>query len=103
MATRLFNPDGTEIPNGNGGMPWQVRAIGFFGVPSAIAIFLVWNMTGTQANDIREARAQLANHAQVSAVANIETAKRLEHVERVLTAICVNAAKTISERAGCFQ
>lgn len=102
MATQLFNSGDGSGSNGSG-MPWQVRAVGFFGVPSAIAIFLVWNMTGTQAQDIRAAREQLANHAQVSASANLETAKRLEHVERVLTAICANAAKNLGDRASCFQ
>lgn len=88
------------------GMPWQVKAIGIIGVPSAIAIYLVFSIVQGVVPAI--ANVQTTTNSLVIAMNEMtkdHTAVRIqnENMFRVLQATCVNAAKTNEERERCFR
>ncbi len=84
----------------NGNAPWWVKAIYLFGVPSAIALFLVYQ------NAIAFPEA-LKSHAATSAeglrlhAATAEAGH--EAAMRLTTVMCVNAADTDIERRYCLS
>lgn len=95
-----------DEPNGKDGMPWQIKAIGLIGVPSAIAIY--WTVVAAQ--DIRlnqqAQKENLALHAtQTSVVSeqNRELLVTLEELKRSMSKICTNTAKNYQERNDCFR
>jgi hypothetical protein len=111
MTTKILDADGNQA-NGNGttGMPWQVRAIGFFGVPSAIAIFLVYVLAADVRSDATSAavaaaamRTELAQHQKHTEMLhqNIEEYMRTQLL--LMRRMCSHAARTSSERDTCFQ
>ena len=73
----------------NGGGPWWVKPLYMYGVPSVIAMFLVYEMTIGVAQDLRE-------HARASE-------DGIEHLIRVFTVSCVNAAGNDVERRYCVS
>ncbi len=84
----------------NGNAPWWVKAIYVVGVPSAIALFLVWKVAigfpeALQAHAAAAAEG-LRQHA-ATAEAGHEAAMRLT------TVMCVNAADTDIERRYCLS
>ena len=102
------------MANGNGstdpmsGLPWWVRAIVIVGVPSAIALGLVWSDRIQLASDV------IANGAilrQIHAEAKAHDERVLQRFEglgfqtgetnRILLAGCVNDAKTTEARERC--
>lgn len=81
--------------------PWA-RAIGFIGIPGAIALFLVW----AGANDIpRISREVEANQTGILYVQKLQEQQILktEQTYRLLQRICSNTAKTDIERQRCFD
>lgn len=93
--------------NGNGNgvthlLPIWMRAIATLGVPSAIAIFLVWVGSNevpkiqrqTQVNT--EALVQLQEHTRQIQETNAA-------IYRMLQRLCSNTAKTDDERSRCFE
>lgn len=88
------------------GMPWQVKAVGIIGVPSAIAIYLVYSMVQGVVPAI--ANVQTTTNSLVLAMGELtkdHAAVRMqnESMIRILQATCVNAAKTNEERERCFR
>lgn len=88
--------DDTKV---NGDMPWQVRAIGIFGVPSVIAMFLVYTMAsniGPLTNSI---------DALTAEVRQTNTQARAEYMamRRLLTANCLNGAQNQEEQRRCLD
>lgn len=71
----------------NGG-PWWARALYVYGVPSAIALFLVYQLTEGFADDLRA-------HAE-------STHTAIEELIQLTTVICVNEADDQMERNRCF-
>ena len=81
--------------NGNGGPPWM-RFIASVGVPSALAIGLVWWMTQIQHQAILDAQAAIATHSA-------DTERQIDQLLDVSRQICTLLAETDDERRGCFS
>lgn len=103
MITTLM----TETQNQDG-MPWWVKAITFFGVPSAIAMYLVYILANNISGSIHSISNTLLEHNSMTAalVRQIEeehSTYRLDSstVRRILLANCVNSATSEMERNRC--
>lgn len=91
-------------------IPWQVRAIGFIGVPSAIAIYLIWWITSTLAPQLNSISTLLSEH-QSTTVAVIEMIKtdRIHSgvtndlLVKLLRSNCINNSNNAIERDRCNQ
>jgi len=78
--------------------PWLVQAIYKVGVPSAIAIFLIWVLVTRIDGEITEIKENLRLHAVDSSY----IIKNTSNMQQVLQRICVNTSKTTEERNACF-
>ena len=92
------------------GMPWWVKAITFFGVPSAIALWLVYLLGTTIANaTLTNSTALIEHHQATSSLVNVINTEHQEHkldsviIQQLLQAMCVNAAADSDERGNCFM
>lgn len=90
-------------------LPWQVKAIGLIGVPSVIALFLVYNLVDVRNSDARtnatamNGLATAISAAAAQAVAHtLESREQGQRLERYLQLICVNTAKTDDQKRDCF-
>lgn len=79
--------------------PWQVRAIATIGVPSVIALGLVWWVTQTVSPNIDAIKAMVVQHVSDQAVIRTQNEKML----KVLSGTCLNQAQTNEERERCIQ
>lgn len=99
--------------NGNGrdpmaGLPWWVRAVVIVGVPSAIALGLVWSDRIQLASQV-ETNGGLLLQIQTEGKAHDtrvlqrfeELGQKSTETNRILLAGCVNDAKTIEARERC--
>lgn len=92
------------------GMPWWVRAITFFGVPSALAMYLTWVLASAVVSEVQDTNNALRDTNSLMKV-HIESTSRMElnhqdherALERILRAICVNGATDANERRECLQ
>ena len=88
------------------GLPWWLKAIYQVGVPSAIAVFLVWFVTQGMTfsiNRIADNQDMLQKAINVQA-GNFEYLVREQmEVKGLLQQICANTAVTNKDRALCFQ
>lgn len=92
------------------GMPWWVKAVTLFGVPSTIALFLVYVLVNVIAGEVRKTSDDVGD-TNALIKAHIEASDRIERMHqeneqsmhRILRAICVNGAANQQERAGCIQ
>lgn len=100
------------MPNGpSNAAPWWVTAAGVVGVPSAIALYLVYWLTGAAAREMTEhsslIRTQMEAVRQDLTVSATDHAQivdaRLTSIMRMLQRICVNTASSMDERAACFD
>ncbi|HOG29224.1 MAG TPA: hypothetical protein PLT35_08080 [Vicinamibacterales bacterium] len=108
-----------EYTNGNGtrngrtdplaGLPWWVRAVFLVGVPSAIALGLVWSDRAQLAEQIhtngvllRQIDADARAHDARVVLRFQELSTATSETNRILTASCVNAAKTAEARERCI-
>lgn len=90
------------------GLPWWVRAIVMVGVPSAIALGLVWSDRAQLADQVHTNGVLLR---QIDADARAHDARVLlrfqelstvtSETNRILTASCVNSATTVEARERC--
>lgn len=80
-------------------LPWWVKAIGVVGVPSAIAIYLVW----TIASGLVPAMAEMQKTLNAVAADHIVSKSQNDNILRVLRASCVNQAQTNDARERCLQ
>lgn len=101
-----------KFDDGPNGMPWWVKAIGVVGVPSALAIYLVYtlvswgNVVVAQANTGKELQAMLTQHVAAMAQMATDQASVKEQnvvIIRVLRSSCVNSAKSNEERDRCLR
>jgi len=67
----------------NGDTPLWIRVLYRYGVPAAIALFLVWSMTSAFGSDLHTVKEEVHD---------------LRYFMRL---ICVNTAKTEADRAQC--
>lgn len=99
--------DGPERRNGGtadwlAGLPVWARVLGIIGIPSGIAVFLVW----MGANYLPKISAQIeinANEIRRIRDAQITHEAQSEYTFRLLQRICTNTAKTEFERQRCFD
>ena len=75
--------------NGGNGSPWYTKFIAQVGVPSAIALFLVWFLSS-----------QVMTAIQEHALSSDELLQQLLSVSRQ---ICLNTATDPSGRSGCVS
>ena len=90
--------------------PWWVRSITMFGVPAAIAMYLVWALVSGQTAALQAINTTIQAHhsaalpaiAQVLESANEAKMDRLR-LEQYLRLLCVNTAKNTSDRTTCLS
>ena len=70
------------------GLPMWMKFVSWVGVPSSIAIYLIWFLTTTM-------MAAISNH-------NDEHAAEMRVLTAVMQQVCANTAETTSERSRCF-
>ena len=71
------------------GTPWIVKAVSAVGVPSAIAIYLVWLLS-------TQVLTAIQTHADRSEA-------ELRELLPVLRQICINTSQTPVDRVACFD
>jgi hypothetical protein len=85
---------------------WWVKLIYNVGVPSAIAIFLVYMMASRIDSIIEETGRQVSSNTSVinanTASINAILAQQRD-IERLLQRICINTAVDNTARNACFQ
>lgn len=101
MDERTVGRRGTD-GGGDNTMPWQVKAIGVVGVPSAIALYLVFSIVSAQQRDGGSLMNTINSHAGAAAVHATESKEQGLRLERYLQLICVNTAKSDLDRTNCF-
>lgn len=87
--------------NGLGGLPQWVRAIALVGVPSAIALYLVYNLTGFATTGLASLQRQMDAHAQVLIQHDANTLRNADALLRVMLRVCLNTAKNTDDRQRC--
>ena len=87
-------------------VPWWVAAISTFGVPAAIAMYLVYVLTTGQTQALNTVAGKLdATDKKTAAIADIvrqELVMSNARIEGYLRILCVNGAKTQPERNACL-
>ena len=90
-------------------MPLWVEAALKLGVPGAIAVFLVWRLAAgfdvmaARMADLERGHATQSEHSLRAEDLSGRTYLVNEKILRVLTADCVNHARTVEERRACVQ
>jgi hypothetical protein len=97
----------------DGNTPWVVRAISVFGVPAAMALFLMWYVTlgpGGDKSSLREHFSEtvtIQNRLDQHLTHTEMLHRNIEHYMQVQTLLtrqlCVNASETEDDRAACFK
>jgi len=98
--------------NGNGdvfsGLPWWAKFIVWVGVPSAIALGLVWSDRLQLMSVVSDSQERLSRIESLTTTHDSRTWLRFEELSsatretnRILMAQCVNEAKTSSDRDRC--
>jgi len=83
-----------------------VKAVTTIGVPSVVALYLIYYLTQSLTADLQLIKVtQAASVAQMTTLvsSNNNVQVELSQIKKVLLASCVNAAKTQQERNNCFQ
>lgn len=75
-----------------------VKLISVVGVPSVIALYLVWQFTSSMEADLKDLNKAMPLHVQATERLNSTN----ERILGVLQSICVNSAKNNGEREKCF-
>lgn len=90
------------------GMPWQVKAIGLVGVPSVIALLLVWAVIGAFSAEaaantkaVNEATQLIREHSTASKTDAEFAREMMRESIRLQRATCENTAKNDFDRANC--
>jgi hypothetical protein len=99
----MSESDQPPRPNGLAAdLPIWIRAITFLGVPSAIAVFLVW----VGARDLPAIRIQAqANYEAIITTRDLvrEHSAHTAEMARQLQRICSNTARNEDDRQRCFD
>lgn len=92
------------------GMPWWVKAVFILGAPTCIALFLVWTVTGTLAQNVatngdRLSTLQTTTERHDDRVrAQFDDLKRASETQtRILRSICQSVAKNDLQREKCTE
>ena len=96
--------------DGLGTLPQWARIVALVGVPSAIALYLVWAVVSlyTSRQDlmldlIRSQDQVSAIHVMTASEHYTETNRRQEELQRYLRMICVNTAPSSTDRQNCLS
>ena len=94
-------------PCGNGGaesngMPWWVKAAGVVGVPSLIAVFLVYALASGHQATTDDIAKDVKAHAEASELHTSDSKAALDRIERIFRVMCVNAAADSMQRERCL-
>lgn len=100
------------IHDDNGKFPWWVRAISFVGIPGVLVLGGALWMTNTVDTKITSIETTLKLH-QIDAAYNVKANEdqnrinvqqnvHLQAMFQLLQQICVNTARTASDRATCW-
>lgn len=93
---------GADRRNGNGVLPWWVRAIAVVGIPGALALYLVY--VGAQLAPRILATAEAAHSESIRTRELLrEHIQSEEQMYRLLQRICSNAARGDDDRQRCFD
>ena len=87
------------------GMPWWVKAIGFVGVPSAIAMYLIYALVANVVPAMFEMQKTMNTLAvQIGTVSteHQESKRQNEEIIKVLRGTCLNQSKTYEEKSRCL-
>lgn len=87
-------------------MPWWVKAIGFIGVPSAIAIYLVVALVRGIVPALMDGNKLLIEHiGQMNSFVSGQQEIKNQNTDilRVLKTSCANSAKTEMDREKCLR
>lgn len=88
------------------GMPWQVKALGFIGVPSAIALYLVYSLVSgitPAVLSMQSTMSTLVISMNNIALDHAAAKQQNEQILRVLRASCVNSATDNEARERCLR
>lgn len=80
-------------------LPTWTRVVAVVGIPGAIALYLVYTLTGVVAADVRSVRESVQQHQQSA----LDHAKATEGLAKLLGRICVNTAKTPDAVEQCIK
>lgn len=85
------------------GLPMLAKVAAVVGVPSAIALYLVWVITAGVANaqQVHSLDTKIDLHVARNEVMSVEQTKQLEAQTRLLRLMCVSIAKTEAVRVEC--
>lgn len=95
----------TTVKSQLDGLPMLAKVAAVVGVPSAIAMYLVWTLTSSVASAAQAERIATEVHAHITRteVLSAEREKQLEAQIRLLRLMCQSVAKTESVRVACSQ
>lgn len=100
--TPLLNASGepTEVPSN---APWWVKTISVVGVPAAIALYLVYVLSNGAVTAITNIDTNVKTHAAAEATHDHEQRESSSRMENYLRLLCLNTAKTNSDRNTCLS
>lgn len=100
----ILAPDGSTLDrNGNGGMPWQVKALATIGVPSVLALGLSWFLVQEVRAGLRQQNLSLDAHiGQMERDA--EAARYRDSLNRMfLRQLCWNTSRSPQQARACDE
>jgi hypothetical protein len=82
-------------------MDW-IKLGSMVGVPGLIACYLVWTFTGDVKADVKDIKANVAEHMMMSNEREAHHIRVEDELGTILKRICINTAKNYQERNQCF-
>ncbi len=88
------------------GTPWYIKFIYQVGVPSAIALYLVWLLGNSLTASTRDTQTMVQQHMGQAAAMELKLDKEQASVDVLIQLqkfSCLHAAHNTSERTDCFE
>lgn len=89
----------TATPTG----PWWLKVVYAFGIPAAIALYLVYVVSTTQAATMASIKSTVEQHATANLLSDVEVKAAMIRQEGYLRLLCVNTSKSIGDRNSCLS
>lgn len=102
----VFDPKSRRRQSETDGMPWQIKAVGLIGVPSAIACYLIWALVSGVVPAMLSMQQTMGTLVgTISSITTEHAAQKVqnERIIQILQATCVNAAQTTIDRERCIR
>lgn len=93
----------TQLESSPAKGPWWTQLIVKYGLGAAIAIYLLWIITGAQARTLTSIEATVKAHSTAEEVHDVEAKASSSRTETYLRLLCVNTAKSDSDRNTCLS